>query len=75
MSVVSITTSFYWTDSYLYILYSMSQSKLFEQHGRMNELKLYKEVANPKNLLEEDFKTLSDYGIKGSSKGSAPIVS
>ncbi len=52
-----------------------TQSKLFEQHGRTTELKIYKETHNAKNLMDEDYKTLADYGIRGCLKSAPTIVS
>ncbi len=40
----------------------------------MNDLKIYKEIAHAKNLMDDEYKSLFDYGIRGAIKTAPQVV-
>ena len=46
-------------------------NELQQRHGKMKELKIYKDTVNEQNELVGEFSTLIDLGIEGSATGDA----
>jgi len=49
-------------------------NKLRQRHGKLRDLRLYKDTVNDDNILDGEFSSLHELGIQGSKTGDANCV-